>query len=77
MSTLSKLKRIQMNISQSKLAMMSGVDQYRVSLIERNLVRPRPEESLALSKALSITESELQKTAGISVEVANEKYLSE
>lgn len=45
--------------SQYHLAALSGVDQKRISLIERDLVRPRPDEKRRIAAALETTVEEL------------------
>lgn len=61
MANFMKMRRVEIGISQSKLSLKSGIEQYRVSLIERNLVAPKPEEAKIISRLLGIQENELQK----------------
>jgi len=48
-------------MSQAKLSLQAQVEQARISLIERNLVSPKPDEATAIAKILGIKESDLQK----------------
>ena len=50
-----KLTRIAKEISQWDLSQQTGIPNYRISLIENGRVEPKPEELVALAKALGTT----------------------
>lgn len=51
--------RVIKRVSQFQLRLLSGVHQSKISLIENNLIQPRPEEAKKLSKALGASAEEL------------------
>lgn len=70
MTTLLKLKRTQIGLSQIALSQKSKVAQCRISLIERRRVVPSPVEAKALADAVQIRETALQvDSTAISLEV--------
>lgn len=56
--------RIIPRISQSKLALDSGVKQSRISLIENHLVKPTEKEKIKISESLNHTIEEIFPTNG-------------
>ena len=63
MSNLMKLKRVQLKLTQTKLSRLTEIEQYRISLFERNMILPRPEEACKLAISLSVKPADLQKEA--------------
>ena len=47
------------NVSQHKLALLAGVHQSRISLIENGLIEPREDEKKRLAKALGVRVEEI------------------
>jgi len=60
-TTLMRLKRIELGLTQSQLSKISDVEQHRISLLERGFAQPTPQEAQALAKALEIPAEDLQK----------------
>jgi len=58
MNRLKEIRFFKM-INQHKLALMAEVHQSRISLIENDLIEPRPDELKKLSKALGVTPQDL------------------
>ncbi len=55
MNHLKKLRQSRIShFSQHHLAMLAGIDQSRISLLERDLVAARPDEKRRLAKALGV-----------------------
>jgi transcriptional regulator with XRE-family HTH domain len=63
MVNLLKMKRVQMGLSQSRLSLQSGIEQHRISLMERNRTAPTPAEAEAIAKILGVKKGDLQKPA--------------
>ena len=63
MANLMKLKRIEKDLTQNQLSRLSGVEQHRISLMERGFIKPIPQEAEALAKILEIEPSDLQASA--------------
>jgi transcriptional regulator with XRE-family HTH domain len=59
MATLAKIKRIQLDISQQALAKQCSLPQCRISVLERGLVEPSPEEAEVLAQALNLSPGDL------------------
>lgn len=57
-----KVKRLQLGISQEKLAFLAGIDRTYMSEIERELANPTIEVVLKIATALGIPSDELLKT---------------
>jgi len=73
MITLLKLKRTQLDMGQLELAQKCNMLQCRVSLLERGLVMPSPEEAESIGKVLGLNPDKLQEDSRtVKVEVANE-----
>jgi transcriptional regulator with XRE-family HTH domain len=63
MITSWKMQRIIAGLSQADLAHESGVGRYRVSLIERGIIRPTREEAAKLTQVLAYREAVNQHEA--------------
>ena len=74
MANVLRMKRIEMNLTQSRLSIKSGVEQFRISLLERGLAIPTPEQLERLSKVLGTSPEELLKPAkGVALEETKPK----
>ena len=74
MANVLRMKRIEMNLTQSRLSIKSGVEQFRISLLERGLAIPTPEQLERLSKVLGTSPEELLKPAeAVALEVTEQK----
>jgi len=68
------MKRIELDITQSQLSIKSGVEQFRISLFERGLAIPNPDQLDRLSKVLGTSPEELLKPAkGVALEETKPK----
>lgn len=60
---MNHLRRIReakvVNFSQYHLAALTGIDQKRISLLERSLVEPKPEEKDQIANALGLAVEEI------------------
>ena len=54
-----KQARAGKNFNQHDLALLTNINQTKISLMERGYVRPSKEELLAIGKALNVSPSEL------------------
>ena len=74
MPNVLRMKRIELDITQSQLSIKSGVEQFRISLFERGLAIPNPDQLDRLSKVLGTSPEELLKPAkGVALEETKPK----
>ena len=59
MVTKMRIRRVQMGLSQVRLSIDTGVDQARISLVERLLVQPKDDERNKLAEVLRMDPSTL------------------
>jgi transcriptional regulator with XRE-family HTH domain len=67
MSNYLRLRRVELGISQSQLSLAGKIPQHRISLLERNRVKPKPGEAETIARILGIKKSDLQKEASITI----------